>query len=352
MIIKVGNRYLGKDYPIFIVAEMSGNHGGSLNRAIEIVYAAKRAGADAIKLQTYTADTITINSNKPDFKILDNTAWNDHENLWSLYNKAHTPWEWHYEIFKVARNLGLEVFSSPFDETAVDFLENLNVNLYKIASPEITNIPLLEKVARTGKPVIISTGVSELSDIELALSTLKSNGSKDIIILKCTTSYPAPAKDSNLLTISDIPKRFNVLSGLSDHSLGIGAPIASVVYGASVIEKHFITDESPSTVDSFFSAGEKLFSQMVNEVRFVEKAMGNVCYEIVDSAKPSIRGRSSLYVSEFIKKGEKFTVKNIKAVRPSFGLHPKHINEIIGKIANRDLEPGDRVSFDIICKFK
>jgi pseudaminic acid synthase len=352
MQIKIGNKILGKGNPTFIVAEMSGNHGGSLDRAKEIIYAAKRAGADAIKLQTFTADTITIKSNKQDFKILDGTMWDGHENLWSLYNEAHTPWEWHQELFLLARSLDLEIFSSPFDDTAVDFLEKLNVNVYKIASPEITNIPLLEKVAKTMKPVIISTGVATILDIELALKTLKEAGSKEIIVLKCTTSYPAPAEDSNLKTIEDICDRFNVLSGLSDHTIGIGAAIASIVYGASVIEKHFITDESPTTVDSFFSAGEKLFTQMVQEVRFVEKAMGNVCYEIVDSAKPSLRGRSSLYISEFIKKGEKFTNQNIKAVRPSFGLHPKYFNEIIGKIANKDLEPGDRVSFDIIYDSK
>jgi N-acetylneuraminate synthase/pseudaminic acid synthase len=307
MQVKIGNKILGKNNPTYIVAEMSGNHGGSLKNAKEIIYAAKRAGADAVKLQTYTADTITINSNKPDFKILDGTAWDGYENLWSLYNKAYTPWEWHQELFTLARSIDLEIFSSPFDETAVDFLENLNVNVYKIASPEITNIPLLEKVAKTLKPIIISTGISTKEDIELAIKTLKKFGTQDIIILKCTTSYPAPAEDSNLITIKDISSTFNVLSGLSDHTLGIGAAIASVVYGASLIEKHFITDESNKTVDSFFSLGEQSFKQMVQEIRFVEKAMGNVCYDIVESAKASLRGRSSLYISDYVKKGEIFT---------------------------------------------
>jgi pseudaminic acid synthase len=348
MEVKIGNRILGPGNPTFIVAEMSGNHGGSLDHAKKIIKAAKRAGADAIKLQTYTADTITIKSNKPDFKILDGTAWDGHDNLWTLYNEAHTPWEWHQELFSLARSIGLEIFSSPFDETAVDFLEHLNVQVYKIASPEITNIPLLEKVAKTRKPVIISTGISTLEDIELALKTLKKFGSKEIIILKCTTSYPTPAEDTNLKTIEDISTRFDVLSGLSDHTIGISASIASVAFGASLIEKHFITDEALSTVDSFFSVGEKLFTQMVQEVRFVEKAIGKVCYEIAESAKPSLRGRSSIYISDFIKKGEIFTKQNIKAVRPAFGLHPKYYNDILGKIANQDLEPGDRASFDLV----
>lgn len=344
--IKIGKHTIGKGFPTFIVAEMSGNHGGSLEQAKEIIYAAKRSGADAIKLQTYTADTITINSNKPDFKILNGTAWEEHDNLWSLYNKAHTPWEWHNELFTIAREIGLEIFSSPFDETAVDFLENLNVNVYKIASPEITNIPLLEKIAKTLKPVIISTGIANIDDIELALNTLINNGSKDIIILKCTTSYPAPAEDCNLITISDIPNRFNVLTGLSDHTLGIGSSIAAVVYGANIIEKHFIVNEEQNTVDSFFSASEKIFTQMVNEIRFVEKAIGQINYEITESAKPSIRGRSSLYVTDFIKKGKILTRNNVRAIRPSFGLHPKYYNQIIGKVVNRDLEPGDRLTLD------
>lgn len=273
MNIQLGDIKIGYNCPTFIVAEMSGNHGGSIENAIKIVHAAKRAGADAIKLQTYTADTITIKSNKPDFCILDGTAWEKHKTLWDLYNEAHTPWEWHEEIFKVARHIGLEVFSSPFDESAVDFLEALNVKIYKIASPEITNIPLLEKVAKTKKPVILSTGVCDLDDIVLALKTLQSNGAAEIIILKCTTSYPAPAEDSNLITIQDIPKRFGVLSGLSDHTLGFGAAIAAVALGGAVIEKHFINSHESSTVDSFFSFDEENFKKMVEEIRFVEKAL-------------------------------------------------------------------------------
>lgn len=350
MEILIGNKKIGPGNPTFIVAEMSGNHGGSLDLALSIVHAAKRAGADAIKLQTYTADTITLKSHKKDFAILVDTPWADHSTLWDLYNKAQTPWEWHKEIFREARQIGIEIFSSPFDETAVDFLENLDVNIYKIASPEITNIPLLEKVAQTGKPVIISTGISNLSDIELALESLRKNGAGSIIVLKCTTAYPAPAKESNLQTIPDISKRFGVLSGLSDHTIGTAAAISAVSLGACLIEKHFILNDAKETVDSFFSSEEREFKQMVDDIRFVEQALGVVSYEITPSAVPSLKGRSSLYVSATVKKGEIFTKHNIKAVRPSFGLHPKHYKEILGKTSNTDLELGDRLSWDVISK--
>ncbi len=346
--MQIGKLILGPGHPTFIVAEMSGNHGGSLERAIEIVRAAKRAGADAIKLQTYTADTITIKSDKEDFTISKDSPWAAHKNLWELYNEAHTPWEWHKALFDEAKRSGIEIFSSPFDATAVDLLESLEIKVYKIASPEITNIPLLERVAQTGKPVIFSTGIAELADIELALTTLRSAGAKDIIILKCTTSYPAPAEESNLLTITDIIKRFGVLSGLSDHSIGTAAALATVVLGGSVIEKHFTLDHDVETVDSFFSSGEKEFAHMVADIRFLEKALGAINYDITPSALPSIRGRSSLYIAEDIKAGEAFTASNVKAVRPSFGLHPKYYKAIIGRKAKRDLAIGDRLSWEVI----
>jgi len=348
MSVKIGKHILGPGYPTFIVAEMSGNHGGSLELALEIVRAAKRVGADAIKLQTYTADTITIKSDKEDFSILSDSPWAEHTTLWDLYNKAHTPWEWHETIFKEARKLGLEIFSSPFDESAVDMLEGLHVNVYKIASPEITNIPLLEKVAQTGKPVIFSTGIAELADIELALTTLRNAGAKEIIILKCTTTYPAPAEESNLLTIPDIIKRFGVIAGLSDHSLGTAAALATVALGGSLVEKHFTLDNDIETVDSFFSSGEKEFAHMVKDIRFLEKALGTVNYEIASSALPSLRARSSLYVCADIKAGEEFNRSNIKAVRPAFGLHPKYYKEVIGRQAKHDLQTGDRLSWDVI----
>lgn len=348
MEFRIGKNLIGDSHPTFIVAEMSGNHGGNLETALKIVRAAKRVGADAVKLQTYTADTITINSDKADFHILNGNPWSDYSTLWELYNKAHTPWEWHEVIFAEARRLEIEIFSSPFDSTAVDLLESLGVPAYKIASPEITNIPLLERVAKTGKPVIISTGISELSDIELALATLRDSGQKDIIILKCTTSYPAPPSESNLLTIPDIISRFGVISGLSDHSMGTAAAIATVALGGRLIEKHFTLDNSEETVDSFFSSGESEFKRMVDDIRFIDQALGKVTYDITPSALPSVRGRSSLYIANTIKAGEKFDSSNVKSVRPSFGLHPKHYNEIIGKIAKKDLEIGDRLTWEVI----
>lgn len=347
MEVRIGKHVLGVGHPIFIVAEMSGNHGGSLECALEIVRAAKRAGADAIKLQTYTADTITLKCDREDFRIPDG-PWADHSTLWDLYEKAHTPWDWHEAIFCEARKLDLEVFSSPFDESAVDLLEELNTSAYKIASPEITHIPLLEKVAKTGKPIILSTGISELADIELALATLRGAGAKEIIVLKCTTAYPAPPEDSNLRTIADMNSRFGVLAGLSDHSLGTAAPITAVALGAVFIEKHFTLDEGKETVDSFFSSGEVEFARMVHDIRLTELCLGQVSYEIAPSARPNLLGRRSLYVAATIKAGEVFSNGNIKTVRPSFGLHPKYKNEILGRRAKYDMQLGDRLSWDAV----
>lgn len=346
--VRIGNYILGKDHPTFIVAEMSGNHGGSLERALEIVRAAKRAGADAVKLQTYTADTITLNCDHEDFLIPRSSPWVEHSTLWELYNKAYTPWEWHEAIFREARSLNMEVFSSPFDESAVELLEQLDSSAYKIASPEITDIPLLERVARTGKPVIISTGIANLEDIELALATLRDAGVREIIVLKCTSAYPTPPEEANLRTIPDITSRFGVNSGLSDHTMGTVTAIVSVAMGASLIEKHFTLDDGNETVDSFFSLGEEEFSRMVQEVRWAEKSLGCVNYEIPPSALSNMRGRRSLYVAATIKAGETFTKSNIKSVRPSFGLHPKNFKEIIGRRALCDLQIGDRLSFDVV----
>lgn len=348
MQIHIGKHTLGPGCPTFIVAEMSGNHGGSLERAREIVRAAKRAGADAVKLQTYTADTITLKCAREDFRIPTGTPWADHLTLWDLYDKAHTPWEWHEEIFREARRLDMEVFSSPFDESAVELLERLEAPAYKVASPEITDIPLLERVARTGKPIIISTGVADRADIELALATLRDAGAHEIIVLKCTSAYPAPPEESNLRTIADIITRFGVLSGLSDHTMGTVTAVASVALGASLIEKHFTLNDGKETVDSFFSLGEKEFASMTQDVRLAEKALGRASYEITPSALPSLRGRRSLYVSATIKAGEILTESNVKSVRPSFGLHPKYYKELLGRRAMRDMQLGDRLSWDVI----
>jgi N-acetylneuraminate synthase/pseudaminic acid synthase len=345
--VRIGKALLGPGRPAFVVAEMSGNHGGSLERALEIVRAAARAGADAVKLQTYRADTITLKSDGEDFR-LPSGPWAQHASLWDLYDEAHTPWDWHEPIFQEARTLGLEVFSSPFDESAVDLLERLGAPAYKIASPEITHIPLLQKVARTGKPVIISSGVAALEDLELALATLRAAGARELVLLKCTTAYPAPPQESNLLTIPDIVKRFGVLSGLSDHSIGTAVPTAAVALGASMIEKHFMLEGGEETVDSFFSSSEQEFARLVKDIRLVEQALGRVSYEITRSALPSLRGRRSLYVSAPIRAGETLSPDNIKCVRPSFGLHPRHFQEVLGRKALRDLAAGERLRWEDI----
>jgi len=345
--MKIGNFRLGAEAKVFIVAEMSGNHGGNIERAFEIVKAAKRAGADAIKLQTYKADTITLNSAKEDFKIPLNSPWASHGTIWNLYNDASTPWEWHKPIFNLAHSLGLEIFSSPFDESAVDFLMDLGVSAFKIASAEIVHIPLLEKVAKTGKPIILSTGLSNLEDVELAINTIRENQANNIILLKCTSSYPAPLEEANLFTIPDMISKFNVLSGLSDHTTSSIASIVSVALGASVIEKHLTLDDE-KTVDSFFSLNEKEFLTFVKDIRSAEKALGQIDYKISPSAQSSIHGRRSIYVSESIKAGELITPNNIKCIRPSFGMHPKYYKQILGKSVNQDLYPGDRLTWDVI----
>lgn len=342
--VRIGKSQLGPGHPVFVVAEMSGNHGGSLERALRIVRAAASAGADALKLQTYTADTITLRSDSEDFQ-LPSGPWAAHDSLWSLYDAAHTPWDWHEPIFREARALGLEAFSSPFDESAVDLLEQLGAPAYKIASPEITHIPLLQKVAATGKPVILSSGIASLEDVELALATLRGAGARDIVLLKCTTAYPAPPEESNLRTIPDIVQRFGVLSGLSDHSIGTAVSVAAVALGASMIEKHFTLDGA-QTVDSFFSSDEAEFARLVSDIRVVERAVGCVTYDITPSALPSLRGRRSLYVSAPIRAGEVLSAANIKCVRPSFGLHPRHYQYVLGRTAVRDLAAGQALRWE------
>jgi pseudaminic acid synthase len=324
----------------FIIAELSANHGGKLEIALETVRAAKRAGADAIKLQTYTADTLTLDSKKEYFKINQGTHW-DGKYLYDLYKEAFLPWEWHKPIFALAKKEGLVCFSSPFDFTAVDFLEKLNCPIYKIASFEITDIPLIEYVASKGKPIIISTGIAEVKDIELAIETCKKAGNNDITILKCTSAYPANPKDANLSTIDDIKQRFKVKSGLSDHTLGIEAPMIAVAMGATVIEKHFILDKSIGGADAHFSLDEHEFKKMVDTVRLTEKMMGKVDYKMTTSKKKNREFSRSLFIVKDVKKGEVITNKNVKSIRPGFGLHPKYLKNIIGKKANRNLVKGD-----------
>lgn len=331
----------------FIVAELSANHNGSRQTAIASISAARQAGADAIKIQTYTADTLTLNCDAPDFR-LGKGLW-EGETLYSLYQKAYTPWEWHEEIFRVAREEGLVCFSTPFDKTAVDLLEDLNNPIYKIASFEITDIPLIKYIASKHKPIILSTGIAMEEDIQLALDTIHGEGCNDITLLKCTSAYPAPIEDANLLTIPDMRKRFGVKVGLSDHTEGAIVPMAAVALGAEVVEKHFIMDRSIGGPDSAFSMEAAEFKAMVEGIRQVEKALGKVSYP---TGCAQIKGREfcrSLYVAEDVKKGDEITEKNVRSVRPGYGLHPKYLPEIIGKKFAEDCRKGERFRKELLA---
>ena len=331
----------------FIIAELSANHNGDIKVAIETIRAAKRAGADAIKLQTYTADTLTIDCKNDYFKINHGTAW-DGEYLYDLYNRAYTPWDWHSELFKVANEEGIICFSSPFDNSAVDLLEELKTPIYKIASFEIQDIPLISYAASKMKPIILSTGIAEVSDIELAIETCRKVGNNDITILKCTSAYPADPSDANLLTIPDIKTRFGVKAGLSDHTMGIEGPVVAVVLGATVIEKHFILDKSIGGPDAHFSLDEKEFTEMVTALRKAEQMIGSVDYEMTDKKKKSRQFSRSLFIVKDVKSGDKISNENVRSIRPGFGMHPRHLSEIIGKKFKQDFEKGTPMNFDLI----
>lgn len=325
---------------VFIIAELSANHNGDLKTAIDTIKAAKQAGADCVKLQTYTPDTITIDSKLDDFMIK-GTIW-EGRNLYDLYKQAYTPWEWHKELFKVAKEEGLVCFSSPFDKTAVDFLEELNVPAYKIASFEITDIPLIEYVASKNKPIIISTGIAEIEDIDLAIDACKKMGNDNVALLKCTSSYPAPINEANLCIIDDLKRRYNIPVGVSDHTLGFLSPIVSVSLGAQIIEKHFILDKSVGGPDSSFSMTKDEFSEMVNYVREAEKLIGKVDYDLTPK---QIEGRNfsrSLYIVQDVKKGDIVTENNVRSIRPGYGLHPKHLKNILNNKFNKNLKKGTR----------
>lgn len=321
----------------FIVAELSANHNGSLKIAIETIKAAKRAGADAVKLQTYTADTLTLDCQQPDFVINNGSLW-DGQTYYDLYQQAYTPWEWHEELFHIAKEEGLVCFSTPFDKTAVDFLESLGNPIMKIASFEITDIPLIEYAASKGKPMVMSTGIAEIADIELALDACRRMGNNDITLLKCTSSYPAPIEEANLCMIGDIANRFGVKSGLSDHTLGSIAPVVAVTQGAVMIEKHFIIDHAIGGPDAAFSMDEKEFTQMVKDVRVAELAIGSISYELTEKMRLGREFSRSLYIAADMKAGDVITEKNVRSVRPSFGLHPSYLKDVLGKTVNRDLE--------------
>lgn len=347
-IFEINNRKIGKDYPTYIIAELSCNHNQDINLAYKLIDAAYKSGADAIKLQTYTADTITIDCDKPIFKdCLKGTLW-EGQNLYQLYSKAYTPWEWHKDLKDYANSKGLDLFSSPFDVTAVNFLESLDFPAYKIASFEITDHILIKKIAQTRKPVIISSGMASLSDLNDAISILRENGTTQIAMLKCTSAYPAKPEDANLNTIKHMIETFDVIGGLSDHTLGIEVPIASVVLGARIIEKHFkLTDDSGSEDDAFSLKPDE-FKKMVDSVRIVEKTLGNIHYDGVNSESKSKKFRRSLFIVKDIKKGDIFNEENIRSIRPNNGLHTKFYENILGKKARFDLEKGTPLSWDII----
>ena len=342
----IGERNIGPGCRTYIVAEMSANHNQNFDHAVKIIEAAKKAGADAIKIQTYTADTITIDCNNKYFQI-QGTIW-EGKNLHDLYKEAYTPWEWQPKLKKIANELGLDFFSSPFDLSAVDFLENMDVPAYKIASFELVDIPLIRKIAQMGKPIIMSTGMATLSEIDEALRVIRGEGNKKIALLKCTSAYPAPPEESNLNTIPHLSETFSVPSGLSDHTLGSAVSVAAVTLGASIIEKHFTLSRDEEGPDSSFSMEPDEFRQMVENIRTVEKAVGRVSYELTPKQKESSIYRRSLFVVKDVKAGEKFTEENIRSIRPGYGLHTRYFADVLGQKAKKDILKGTPFGWDLI----
>lgn len=345
--IQIDRIEISESSPTFIIAELSGNHGHDINIAKKTILAMKESGADAVKLQTYTPDTITLDSNNKCFQINHGTLW-DGQNMYNLYKKAYTPWEWHEPLRDYAHSLGLVFFSAPFDFSSVDYLEKLNIPAYKIASPEITDIPLIKYVASKGKPIIISTGIAKLEEIHDAINACKSVGNEDIILLKCTSAYPTPLEDVNLKTIPHMKELFNVNVGLSDHTLGISVPISAVTLGAKVVEKHFILSKNIDSPDKEFSLIPSEFKQMVDSIRDVEKAIGNVTYELTKSMKIGRIGRRTLFAVRDIKKGEIITKENVMSKRPGEGISPKYLDLIIGKKAKIDIFSADPIQWNLI----
>jgi pseudaminic acid synthase len=345
-VLTVGGRSVWPGYPAYIIAEVSANHNQSYDRALAIVEAAKDAGADAVKLQTYTADTMTLDCATEWFQ-LKGTLW-DGRTLHSLYQEAYTPWEWHAPLKARANELGMDLFSSPFDATAVDFLEELGVPVHKIASFENTDLPLLRKVARTGKPIIMSTGMATLEEIEEAVQTIADAGGSQLALLKCTSAYPAPARDMNLRTIPDLARRFGVPVGLSDHTLDLAVPVAAVGLGACIIEKHFTISRSEPGPDSAFSLEPAEFRAMVDAVRTAEQALGAVHYG-GGAGEDSLRAyRRSIFVSADVRSGERITEDHVRVIRPAHGLHTRHLDEVIGRRAARDIPRGTPLSWDML----
>lgn len=347
--IRVGHFNIGTDEKPFIIAEMSGNHNHSLERALKIVEAAANAGAHALKIQTYTADTMTLDIDNTDFKISDKESLWDGQNLYKLYQQAYTPWDWHKPIFDRAKELGMIAFSTPFDETAVDFLETLDVPLYKIASFENTDLPLIRKVAATGKPMIVSTGMANLAELDELVRTANDAGCKELILLKCTSTYPATPENTNISTIPHMKALFpDVQIGLSDHTLGTGVAVASVALGATVIEKHFTLSRADGGIDSAFSMEPEEMKDLVLNTERAWQALGIVTYGPTEKEEASLKFRRSLYVSEDIKAGEIFTENNVKIVRPGYGLAPKYIDVVLGRKAKEDITKGTSLSWELL----
>lgn len=345
--IAIGRHIISEDSPTFIIAEMSANHLMDLDRAAAILQAAKDAGADAVKLQTYTPDTITLDCDAPYFQITQGTIW-DGTTLHKLYQAAYTPWEWHPKLKKIAEGLGLELFSSPFDFSSVDFLETMDVPAYKVASFEINDIPLIKKIAGTGKPVILSTGIAYLEDIELALKTCREAGNENVILLKCTSAYPAPYEDINLRTIPSMKEVFDCLAGLSDHTMGSAVAVAGVAMGAKVVEKHLTLRRADGGADAAFSMEPKEFQEMVGNIRMAEKAMGKITYDLTNKQKSSRDFARSLFVAKDMKAGDEFTPENLRSVRPAFGLHTQYYEELLGKRITKDAKLGTPMSWDLV----
>ncbi len=345
--ISINSRLIGTNHPVYIIAEMSANHGQSYDEAVKIIHAAKEAGADAIKLQTYTADTITIDCDNEYFRIGKGTIW-EGRNLYDLYKEAYTPWEWQPELKKVANDLGMDLFSTPFDNTAVEFLEKMDVPAYKIASFELVDIPLIQRVARTGKPIIMSTGMATLAEIDEAVQVAREAGCKELALLKCTSGYPADPAEMNLRTIPHMAEAFNVPVGLSDHTLGIAVPVAAIALGACIVEKHFTLSRAVPGPDSAFSLEPHEFKEMVNAIRVAEKALGQVNYAVTEKEAASRVFRRSLFVVKDMKAGDVFTEENVRSIRPGCGLHTKHLERIIQRRAAKSIKRGTPVTWDLV----
>ena len=344
--ISIAGRRIGPDHPPYIVAEMSGNHNGDIDRAFRILDAAKAAGADAVKIQTYRADTITIDHSGPGF-VVDGGLW-DGRRLFELYEEAHTPWDWHGPIFEYGRKIGITVFSSPFDATAVDLLEGLNAPAYKIASPELIDLALIRCVARTGKPILMSTGMATLEEIAEAVEAARGAGATEIVVLHCTAAYPAPPEEANLATIAEIARRFDVIAGLSDHTLGTVVPGIAIALGADGIEKHFTLDRAEGGVDSVFSLEPAELTELVRNSRIARQTVGAPAFAPTASEATVLKNRRSLYVVAPIAQGEAFTPRNVRSIRPGLGMKPKHLESVLGRVAARDITFGEALDASMI----